>query len=345
MVVQWGEWVRRGPTSYRRNCKPAAFPVDPDPGWPPSGSRRCGHLRRPSPLGEDPRPRGASAASTRLDRGPGASSARPRPGEARLGPSHGAAGARRGAKRAAASRRTRGRAGLDLQSTAPSATASACRSRLRLPPRPLRICRPRRAAADVVVGRRVRPSSATPGAGAIANLADLEADRRVGPERDREREGAEGRLSRWPTATATSTCRSSTRDRDEVVARARAAGVARWWSWAAWTGPGPRARCGWPRRSASRPRPGSTRTRPGWPTRPPRTSCAGWPARAGSPRSARSASTSTTTTRPATCSVRCSGARSGWRGRWACPSSSTRARPTARRPTSSSRRARRRSAA
>ena len=41
VVVQWGEWVRRGPTSYRHNCKPAAFPVDPDPGWPPSGSG-CG---------------------------------------------------------------------------------------------------------------------------------------------------------------------------------------------------------------------------------------------------------------------------------------------------------------
>jgi hypothetical protein len=41
VVVQWGEWVRRGPTSYVRNCKPAAFPVDPDPEWPPSGSG-CG---------------------------------------------------------------------------------------------------------------------------------------------------------------------------------------------------------------------------------------------------------------------------------------------------------------
>ncbi len=41
VVVQWGEWVRRGINSYRQNCKPAAFPVDPDPRWPPSGSG-CG---------------------------------------------------------------------------------------------------------------------------------------------------------------------------------------------------------------------------------------------------------------------------------------------------------------
>jgi len=41
VVVQWGEWVRRGVTSYVRNCKPAAFPVDSDPEWPPSGSG-CG---------------------------------------------------------------------------------------------------------------------------------------------------------------------------------------------------------------------------------------------------------------------------------------------------------------
>jgi hypothetical protein len=40
-VVYWGEWVRRGPTSYRENCKPAAFPVDADPAWPPAGSG-CG---------------------------------------------------------------------------------------------------------------------------------------------------------------------------------------------------------------------------------------------------------------------------------------------------------------
>ena len=41
VVVQWGERVRRGPTSYRHNCRPAAFPVDSDPAWPPSGSG-CG---------------------------------------------------------------------------------------------------------------------------------------------------------------------------------------------------------------------------------------------------------------------------------------------------------------
>ncbi len=41
VVVMWDEWVRRGTTSYRHNCKPAAFPVDPDPVWPPSGSG-CG---------------------------------------------------------------------------------------------------------------------------------------------------------------------------------------------------------------------------------------------------------------------------------------------------------------
>lgn len=41
VVVQWGEWVKRGPTSYRQGCAPAAFPVDPDAAWPPSGSG-CG---------------------------------------------------------------------------------------------------------------------------------------------------------------------------------------------------------------------------------------------------------------------------------------------------------------
>jgi hypothetical protein len=30
--------VRRGIAAFRASCSPAAFPVDPDPGWPPSGS-------------------------------------------------------------------------------------------------------------------------------------------------------------------------------------------------------------------------------------------------------------------------------------------------------------------
>lgn len=34
-------YVRRGLGSYRQSCSPAAFPVDPDPAWPPSGSG-CG---------------------------------------------------------------------------------------------------------------------------------------------------------------------------------------------------------------------------------------------------------------------------------------------------------------
>jgi hypothetical protein len=34
-------YVRRGPKSYRQTCTPAAFPVDPDPSWPPPGSG-CG---------------------------------------------------------------------------------------------------------------------------------------------------------------------------------------------------------------------------------------------------------------------------------------------------------------
>lgn len=34
-------YVRRGPKSYKQTCTPAAFPVDPDPSWPPSGSG-CG---------------------------------------------------------------------------------------------------------------------------------------------------------------------------------------------------------------------------------------------------------------------------------------------------------------
>ena len=34
-------YVRRGSGSYRQTCTPAAFPVDPDPSWPPSGSG-CG---------------------------------------------------------------------------------------------------------------------------------------------------------------------------------------------------------------------------------------------------------------------------------------------------------------
>ena len=41
VVVLWGERIRRGPTSYRHNCKPAAFPVAADAAWPPSGSG-CG---------------------------------------------------------------------------------------------------------------------------------------------------------------------------------------------------------------------------------------------------------------------------------------------------------------
>jgi hypothetical protein len=41
VVVNWGEWVRRGPRSYHQSCTPAAFPVDPDPLWPPRGSG-CG---------------------------------------------------------------------------------------------------------------------------------------------------------------------------------------------------------------------------------------------------------------------------------------------------------------
>jgi len=45
VVVQWSEWVRRGPTSYSESCTPAAFPVDPDAAWPPAGSG-CG---RPYP--------------------------------------------------------------------------------------------------------------------------------------------------------------------------------------------------------------------------------------------------------------------------------------------------------
>ncbi len=31
-------YVRRGGGSYRQSCTPSAFPVDPDPSWPPSGS-------------------------------------------------------------------------------------------------------------------------------------------------------------------------------------------------------------------------------------------------------------------------------------------------------------------
>jgi hypothetical protein len=41
VVVLWGEWVKRGPTSFSVNCKPAAFPIEPDPAWPPAGSG-CG---------------------------------------------------------------------------------------------------------------------------------------------------------------------------------------------------------------------------------------------------------------------------------------------------------------
>lgn len=41
VLVVWGSWVKRGPSSYRRSCSPAAFPIDPDPGWPPPGSG-CG---------------------------------------------------------------------------------------------------------------------------------------------------------------------------------------------------------------------------------------------------------------------------------------------------------------
>jgi len=37
LVLSTG-YLRRGPKSYRQSCTPAAFPVDPDPSWPPSGS-------------------------------------------------------------------------------------------------------------------------------------------------------------------------------------------------------------------------------------------------------------------------------------------------------------------
>jgi hypothetical protein len=40
-IVYNGEYVRRGHNSYRQSCSPAAFPVDPDPSWPPAGSG-CG---------------------------------------------------------------------------------------------------------------------------------------------------------------------------------------------------------------------------------------------------------------------------------------------------------------
>ena len=97
-------------------------------------------------------------------------------------------------------------------------------------------------------------------------------------------------------------------------------------------GASPRARGGRGAR-LSRPPRASIPTRRGWPTRRSTTSCAGWRATSASWPSARSASTSTTTTRRGTSSARSSGGRSGWPGTSACPSSSTPARPTTRRPT------------
>ncbi len=38
LLVTSTGYVRRGPGSYRQSCYPSAFPVDPDPSWPPSGS-------------------------------------------------------------------------------------------------------------------------------------------------------------------------------------------------------------------------------------------------------------------------------------------------------------------
>jgi hypothetical protein len=40
-VIYWGEWVNRRSDAYRESCRPAAFPVPPDPAWPPAGSG-CG---------------------------------------------------------------------------------------------------------------------------------------------------------------------------------------------------------------------------------------------------------------------------------------------------------------
>jgi hypothetical protein len=37
-IVLSSGYVRRGPRSYLQSCTPAAFPIDPDPSWPPSGS-------------------------------------------------------------------------------------------------------------------------------------------------------------------------------------------------------------------------------------------------------------------------------------------------------------------
>ncbi len=41
VIVYHGEYAQRGPGSYKQSCSPAAFPVDPDPSWPPPGSG-CG---------------------------------------------------------------------------------------------------------------------------------------------------------------------------------------------------------------------------------------------------------------------------------------------------------------
>jgi hypothetical protein len=49
-------YVRRGTRSYLLSCTPAAFPVDPDPSWPPSGSG----CTKPYP----PRSRGSTPRST-----------------------------------------------------------------------------------------------------------------------------------------------------------------------------------------------------------------------------------------------------------------------------------------
>jgi hypothetical protein len=38
VLVTSAGYVRRGPNSYKQTCNPSAFPVDPDPSWPPSGS-------------------------------------------------------------------------------------------------------------------------------------------------------------------------------------------------------------------------------------------------------------------------------------------------------------------
>ena len=41
VIVYHGEFVQRGPGSFKQSCSPAAFPVEPDPNGPPPGSG-CG---------------------------------------------------------------------------------------------------------------------------------------------------------------------------------------------------------------------------------------------------------------------------------------------------------------